>query len=463
MSNINKTIYNKIITLKEIDIKDIYKTYKYKDIEYLRLIKCKDTKNIIKKLTNLKYLELIECENIKETKNNKNLETLIKINCINDLIKKNNNEYYLINPKLTKLKTFKYKYLNFKSSLLKYLDYIDLKILHPTEKYNYQNYFIPNTLINLKYINIQNMPNKLINIPNTLINLLSIKLIDCKIKEIPKTLINLKTINIKNNDITYIFNFNNIDFDIFEIFTYDEFYNNYEMLDIKLYNTFINLQNLYLNHCNFINNKKILFKTFINLKKLYLLKNNLYFKKNIINLKYFTNLKEIVIEDNKNLNKNINNIIIILNSINLIKIQILIGYNHNIIFPEKLNKLKYLDLLHCKFSYFPKCNNLKSLILINISNNFINNIFNNLNLNNLKILNIYKCKIENLPNNLINLNNIHLSFCNNIKYLPDNLINLKILKIDMCDNIKNIPNFDNLINLNISNCINIKNIKEKKI
>ena len=473
INNKNNILDNKIITLKDIDIKDINKTYKYENIEYLRLIKCKDTKKIINNLINLKYLELIECENIKETKNNKNLETLIKINCINDLINKDYNEYYLIHPELTKIKSFKYKCLYNKSSIQKYKEFLYDKQIKLNKKYNYQNYIIPNTLINLNYINLQNMPNKLIHIPNTLINLSFINLIDCKFNDIPKTLINLKTINITNNMIK------NMKDNYNKIYDYND--NNF---NIKLYNTFINLQNIYLYNC-IINNNKILFKTFTNLKKLYLLRNKLEFKINFNIIKYYLKLEEIVLDGNDDINfeKNEYYLKIILNSNNLIKIELLINYCFNIIFPKKLNKLNYLSLFNSSFSYLPYCYNLKSLYLINIDNKLINKIFHYINPNNLNSLKIKDCFIINLPNNLINLNflqlyrcnnikllpnnlnnlnNLQLFFCNYIKNIPDNLFNLKTLKLDMCNNIKNIPNFNNLISINISNCKFIKNIKDIK-
>lgn len=392
---------NKIIVLKNINIKDIYEIYKYKDIEYLKLINCYDTKNTIKKLTNLKYLELIRCNNIKETLFNKKLETLIKYECKYDLNRENRTTYYIAHPKLINLKILKYKF-NF-----------DIN-----DKYKC-DFIIPKTLINLTNINIQRLNCKNLIIPNTLINLKYIKLTDCVFNEIPKTLINLRSIYIIKCD------------------------------NFKIYNTLINLHNLYIDRCK--NKNQILHKEFINIRKIHF--SHVSIKNFDYNFNNFKQLKELIISSIYSLKKNIN--IEKLTNIKKIYHYCFFG-NNKILFPKKLNSLEYLYLGHTIIKFLPQSKNLKILILKHFDDfSFLQNNF--YNFKNLHFLKLYNCR--NIINNnfsfinlfsyfnLINLQYLYINQCEHlINYIPDYLINLEKLKLVHCFNIKEIP-FNSLINL----------------
>ena len=92
----------------------------------------------------------------------------------------------------------------------------------------------------------------------------------------------------------------------------------------------------------------------------------------------------------------------------------------------------------------------------------VNNLPNNLI--NLKELEINNCNIKEIPKTFIKLEKIKLNNCINISYIPNTFIKLKELEINKCNNIKELSNnFINLENLKINECNNIKEISNSFI
>ena len=224
------------------------------------------------------------------------------------------------------------------------------------------------------------------------------------------------------------------------------------------------------------------FKNCNNITSINLSKNN--------NLKYleFINCKKIILPENLNklenlyykpLNENENNDKVINQfiKINSLKMLYLKNYNNNIFenlnnieeiyfkncnitslkFPTK-NKLKLIHFIDCKNIILFDDNLINLIELSCISsnkNNIINfNIKSSINLKILTSLCLYNCNINNIPDNLINLNNLCLNNCQNIHFIPNTLINIKNLDITNCQNIQFIPkeliNIKNLYLTNIS-------------
>jgi len=110
-------------------------------------------------------------------------------------------------------------------------------------------------------------------------------------------------------------------------------------------------------------------------------------------------------------------------------------------------------------------------ILYNIRINNTNKVYYSNNINDLyknDLTKITKLMINNLNINeidkrLINLENLIIINCNNIKEIPK-INTLKVLHINKCDNLINInEDLINLEKLNIKNCIKIKSLSNKYI
>ena len=288
--------------------------------------------------------------------------------------------------------------------------------------------------LDVKELYIENC-NKYIYIPKYLINLKKLSLICCyNIKEIPNTLINLEYINLylvdKFNG--YISkNFKNLK-EIYlnciknKVIISKDLINlevlNLENVNIKkIPNTLINLKKLKLNFCK---NIKEIPKTYINLENIIYSNLNLFLPLTLIKLKY------IEIQCPNDYNKKIKQFNIQYTYINLKSLKIICGYHKNILnlnIPKTLTNLEYLYL--------------EDLNIKNLPNYLIN----------LKSLSLYNCKkIISISNNYINLEGLLLQNCKKLKFIPNSYINLKFLTINNC-NIKIPKYFINLTELNYFN------------
>ena len=202
----------------------------------------------------------------------------------------------------------------------------------------------------------------------------------------------------------------------------------------------------------------ILSKTLINLKKLCI--NNI---NHLVNIpKTFTDLN-ILHLTNINFPKTYNQktkklSIPFLN--NLTELKLNHCYIKHIYKLKNCLNLKYLEINKVNDLYnhilIPNIPNLETLI---IKETYINNIIFIPNLYNLKTLHIYNnSKITNLPYNLPELTELKLLNCD-INFLPDSYINLQNLFLVDCKNIKEIPiNLINIKKLYIDNCKNLMEI-----
>jgi len=147
-------------------------------------------------------------------------------------------------------------------------------------------------------------------------------------------------------------------------------------------------------------------------------------------------------------------------------IKLNVNFYHNRLygyFPYTLINLQEL-YIECCYELKEIPNNLINLQKLTIDScNNIKEIPNTLI--NLQELNIISCKkIIEIPDTLINLKELIIKECKNIKEIPNNLINLQKLYLKECNNIKEIPNtLINLKNLYIDDNNNIKEIPNNLI
>ena len=360
---------------------------------------------------------------------------------------------------------------------------IDLYTTINKLNYNYTNnnnvYFLRSFLnikgnfINLKYINCyinyyvkdnKKQQNKIINLDindNNIINICKSNNIDF-INKNNKTNIKINKI-ILDNYINNILNYNFIDI----LYLYDD--NNIEISKDIIIEVNKKIDKLIIHYENIFTEKNIKINDNINNIDFYDCNYIIGNFKNI-NIHCFNckniigNFDNIWIENHFDNNEEINNINIIgnINKLNLSKYDKTFTINYNFSYFKKLELNDYniipYNLINLEELEINNCNNIKEL-----PDNLIN-------LKNLKINHCYKINhqinhqinhhnnIKKIPNTYINLQQLELNYCDNIKELPNNLINLEKLEINNCDNIKELPN--NLINLKILKLNNCNNIKE---
>lgn len=214
-------LFNNSFELTNIDINDYKFIYKQQynilkeDCKELNLINCSDIKNLLFDF-NVELLDLFNCNiNFKDLYKLKDLKYLI----IDDNYKNNNFEIPMINNleylelkcihlhsnslninyyknlkslKLNRIKIFGRLNIN----CLLNLNYLSLKYVSIL-KYNF---YLPDTFINLKILELENVSLK--ELPNSLINLEQLSLINCfNLYDLPETYINLKSLTLKSKKI----------------------------------------------------------------------------------------------------------------------------------------------------------------------------------------------------------------------------------------------------------------------
>ena len=344
---------------------------------------------------------------------------------------------------------------------------------------------LPKNLNNLHYLNLFYDEN--VSLDNYY-NLKTLILCNPKINHLPLNLNNLQNLNLK-----WCCNITNIPFykNLSKLYLNNCFYSldykdNYISSNYNFdLNTLLNLKELVINNDFDFCNKYL--KYMINLNKLIIRLDNNYninkSQKSFILSKTLINLKKLCINNINHL-VNIPKTFTDLNILHLTNINFPKTYNQKTkkLSIPFLNNLTELKLNHCYIKHIYKlknCLNLKYLeinkvndlynhILIpNIPNletliikeTYINNIIFIPNLYNLKTLHIYNnSKITNLPYNLPELTELKLLNCD-INFLPDSYINLQNLFLVDCKNIKEIPiNLINIKKLYIDNCKNLMEI-----
>lgn len=202
----------------------------------------------------------------------------------------------------------------------------------------------------------------------------------------------------------------------------DEYYKDYYYIYRKDADKLIKLK------CRFCSDETHILNKCINIKELYLESCRIDIPCNLVNL------VELTLFDTEYL-KEIPDTLL-----NLKKLSLDRCYNLKCI-PNTLINLETL-ILNAKSDYeIPNNLKIKTLEL----NNIYQTEFINCNVEELKTLKIKSCNFDTIPSNLLNLEILNISHCNNIRNIPKTLINLQSLIIYSCSHIQTIP--ETLINL----------------
>lgn len=245
------------------------------------------------------------------------------------------------------------------------------------------------------------------------------------------------------NDNTFIFN-NKLFNKSFELTNID--INNYKFMYNEQYILLKEYcKELTLNHCS--DKKNLLFD--FNIELLNLINCYINFK----DLYKLKDLKYLIIDDCFNNFNNKNFEIPMINNLKYLELKNIHSKSLNINYYKNLKSLKLNTLKIFNRLDINKFLNLNYLSLINISkcNFYIPDTFINL-----KILELENVSLKELPNTLINLEQLSLIDCFDLYYLPETYINLKSLTLKSKKiKIKSIPDtYTNLNYLNLDNRYN---------